>query len=413
MNQITSSEAVAVTEAYRVDATRGTTNSRVSNQWWNRPDDQRFLSLSDLYLHCRDTYETSIQDVIEVKGIKVRAERDDPNSLNLIYPSRNAGHEVITSPTHWSFGQLCGLLSVPAAYLRKLPGTIAGINMQWAVSNFREENIKAYSNRFDAGDALKVGELRAATGPEYGRIPDYEMVGAVQKIAGDGTGDTHWKIPGVLQGLDKYDPFSPVTKRSTTLFASDRDVFMFLVDDTHPIEIGKLPDGSPDLVFRGFYVWNSEVGSKSMGIATFYLRGVCMNRIMWGVEGFEEITLRHSKNAPMRFASEVNPALESFANSRTDRLLTGIKTARDTRVAGTDLGRLDFLSDQGFTKPQSTAIINSVLAEEGHPAESVWDFVQGITAVARDVPYTNERIDMERKASKLLNKVAGPTKSLI
>ena len=39
--------------------------------------------------------------------------------------------------------------------------------------------------------------------------------------------------------------------------ASDRDVFLFLVDDTNPIEAGRLPDGSPDLYFRGFYCWNS------------------------------------------------------------------------------------------------------------------------------------------------------------
>ena len=39
---------------------------------------------------------------------------------------------------------------------------------------------------------------------------------------------------------------------TTTLYASDRDVFLFLVDDTHPIEAGRLPNGEPDLYFRGF-----------------------------------------------------------------------------------------------------------------------------------------------------------------
>lgn len=42
--------------------------------------------------------------------------------------------------------------------------------------------------------------------------------------------------------------------------------------DTNPIEAGRLPDGSPDLYFRGFYCWNSKVGSKTLGIASFYLR---------------------------------------------------------------------------------------------------------------------------------------------
>ncbi|AOW49721.1 hypothetical protein A4R89_10165 [Acetobacter ascendens] len=92
-----------------------------------------------------------------------------------------------------------------------------------------------------------------------------------------------------------------ITKETTMLYASDRDAFLLLVDDTHPIEAGRLPNGDSDLYFRGFYAWNSEVGSKSVGIASFYLRGVCQNRILWGVENFEQITIQHSKFAASRF----------------------------------------------------------------------------------------------------------------
>ena len=46
---------------------------------------------------------------------------------------------------------------------------------------------------------------------------------------------------------------SDVSKDTTTLYASDCDVFIFLVDDLNPSEVGHLPDGSPDLFFRGFY----------------------------------------------------------------------------------------------------------------------------------------------------------------
>src|SRR3954464_4873541 len=88
------------------------------------------------------------------------------------------------------------------------------------------------------------------------------------------------------------------------LYASDRDVFVFLVDDLNPIEAGRLPDGSPDLYFRGFYAWNSEVGSRTLGISSFFLRAVCQNRTLWGVEQFEELTIRHSKYAASRFAAE-------------------------------------------------------------------------------------------------------------
>jgi len=51
-------------------------------------------------------------------------------------------------------------------------------------------------------------------------------------------------------------------------------------------------------------------------------------------------------------------------------------------------------------------VIDAVLAEEGRPPESIFDFVQGITAVARDKSHQDARLDMEAKAKKLLDRVA-------
>lgn len=323
------------------------------------------------------------------------------DALRLAIPAGENGRMVEAEPTHWSFGQLSGLLGVPAHYLRRLPAPLAAINLQYAVANFRQEAVKAFVR--ENGRT----ELRAATGPDYGRIYDHELISAVQKIAGNGTGDTHWKVPGLLDwSTMKYDPAHPISKQTTTLFASDRDCFVFLCDDKHPIEIGTLADGSPDLIFRGFMAWNSEVGSKQIGVATMYLRAVCCNRILWGVEGYQEIALRHSKNAPMRFAGEVGPALESFAEGSTSKILTGIKAARDQIVARTDEERDTWLDRRGFTKPQAKAIVASVLREEGKAPESVWDFVQGITATARTIPHQDTRVDFEKRAGKILDMVA-------
>ena len=250
-------------------------------------------------------------------------------------------------------------------------------------------------------------ELRAVTGPDYGRIWDHELVEAVQRIAGNGTGGTRWKVPGVLDwSTGIYNPRVDITKDTTTLYASDRDVFLFLVDDLNPIEAGRLPDGSPDLYFRGFYAWNSEVGSKTLGIASFYLRAVCMNRNLWGVEGFEEITIRHSKFAAQRFAHEAAPALTSFANSSPAPFVAGIKAARERIVARDDEDRDSFLRKRGFSKPETARIIETVLQEEGRPPESLFDFVQGITALARSKPHQDARLELEGKAKKLMDRAA-------
>jgi hypothetical protein len=108
----------------------------------------------------------------------------------------------------------------------------------------------------------------------------------------------------------------------------------------------------------------------------------------------------------MRFAGEVGPALESFANASDAKLIAGVKSARDAIVATTDEERNEFLLRQGFTKPETKQIIEAVLREENHPAVNVWDFVQGITAVARNETHQDERVSLERRAGKLLDKVA-------
>jgi hypothetical protein len=385
------------TGAHKVDVSRGQRIGRVSSEWFSRSDDERFLSLTDLMASVRTRADRSRTRTVESAAIGVEASREDAETLMLQLPN---GREPL-APTHWSFGQIASLVGAPAAYLRQLPAPLAGINLQYGLTNHRAEQVKILQT--DDGRL----ELRAVTGPDYGRIFDHELVGAVQRIAGDGVGDTRWKVPGVMDwSTSTYNPRVDVTKETTTLYAGDRDVFLFLVDDLNPIEAGKLADGSPDFYFRGFYCWNSEVGSKALGMASFYLRAVCQNRNLWGVEDFEEVVIRHSKYAANRFAHEAAPALESFANSSPAPFIAGVRAARERIVAHTEEDRQTFLRRRGFSKSETGKIIETVLAEEGRPPESVFDFVQGITALARGRTHQDARLDLEGRAKLLMAQAA-------
>ncbi len=385
-----------VSGAYKVDISRGERIGRVSSEWFSRPDDERYLSLTELHNAVRARADRATSRTVDTRALRIEASRDDAERLTLAVP----GRDEPVAPTHWSYGQLCSLVGAPASYMRQLPAPLAGINLQHGLLSHRAELVKT----LEADDGRV--ELRAVTGPDYGRIWDHELVDAVMRIAGNGTGDTRWKVPGLLDwSTMTHNPFVEVTKDTTTLYASDRDVFLFLVDDAHPIEAGRLPNGDPDFFFRGFYAWNSEVGSKTLGIASFYLRAVCMNRNIWGAEGFEEISIRHSKFAGHRFAHQAAPALARFADSSPMPFVAGIRAAREAIVARNDEDRETFLRRRGFSKPETEKIIATVLDEEGRLPESVFDFVQGITALARNKPHQDARLDLEGRASKLLASV--------
>ena len=198
---------------YKVDVTRGQRVGRVSSEWFSRPADERYLSLSELFAAVRSRTERSRTRTVESAAIRVKAARDDAERLELILP----GAEAPVAPTHWSFGQLASLVSAPATYLRQLPAPLAGINLQYGLTAHRAEQVKTLE--IDDGRI----ELRAVTGPDYGRIFDSELVAAVQRIAGNGTGDSRWKVPGVLDwSTGVYNPNVDISNDTTTLYASPR-----------------------------------------------------------------------------------------------------------------------------------------------------------------------------------------------
>ena len=68
---------------YKVDASRGERIGRVSSEWFSRPADERYLSLSDLFAAVRGRTERSRTRTIESAAIRVEASRDDAERLSL------------------------------------------------------------------------------------------------------------------------------------------------------------------------------------------------------------------------------------------------------------------------------------------------------------------------------------------
>jgi hypothetical protein len=100
-----------VSSGFRVDVSRGERVGRVSSEWFSRPDDERYLSLTDLYDAVRRRAERAQTRTMESRAVKVEASRDSAERLALIVP----GRDEPVAPTHWSFGQLCTLVGAPSS----------------------------------------------------------------------------------------------------------------------------------------------------------------------------------------------------------------------------------------------------------------------------------------------------------
>ena len=238
---------------YKVDVSRGQRIGRVSSEWFNRPDDERYVSLTDLNDSVKRRSERSKTRIVESEAIRVDASRDNPERLTLMlpdapHPSRRHTGVSVSSPALSAHPQ-----PICASFRPRSPGSICNMAcLLIAPNRSRRSRSKTAASSF--------GRSRVRTTAESST---HELVEAVQKIAGNGTGDTRWKVPGVLDwSTSVYNPNVDISKDSTTLYASDRDIFVFLVDDLNPIEAGRLPNGEPDLYFRGFYAGTARSARK-------------------------------------------------------------------------------------------------------------------------------------------------------
>jgi len=363
-----------------------TTLMQASRQWATRPADERFTSLHDMLTSMEFNREHSFAAAVSSRRIELQPAGDDHKGIVAVINGTD-----VYAPTNYSFGQLAQLGEAPAGYLRTLPSEIAADAMNYGMRFKRQASdigLLLYENG--------ASELRAATGPNYGRIWNADIVRSLIDHIGDGVSGS-WRVPG------EFGKAVEVTQDNTTLYASDRDMFVFLADEQHRIEMPNRRNGEPGSLARGFFCWNSEVGDKTFGIATFLFDYVCCNRIVWGAEGFKEIKIRHTSSAPDKWLEEVRPALTAYANSTQSTVLDTIKAAQSQKVEDLD----DFLSKRFNLSRNRVAAVKAIHEiEEGRPIESLWDVSTGITAYARGIEHQDERVSLERLGGQALSMAA-------
>ena len=358
-------------------------DNKISREWANRPNDERFLSLESL--HAAVSARKNRSRPLLAKEGQLFAIGTEEDQLFL---------DTVDGPAvfnNWSFGQIASQAGAPGRYLEKIPAGLAAdcINYGLVSSQLGQKATDSLLLLEAQEEGASIPVLRASTSPSYGRIWDRQVVEAVINL-NDRSGG-RWVVPSA-----SYSAQNP--KRATTLYASDRDVFIFLCDPSNPIEV------NGETLFRGFYTWNSEVGSATFGIATFLYRYICDNRIIWGQSQKSEFKIRHTGGAPERFADEATHVLNQYAESSAQEVVEKIHKAKQTELGHTDEALIEGIAKKGFTITQSKQIFSKAQEEEGG-CRTVWDAALGITALAIEIPNTDMRIRLEAKAGRMLEEV--------
>lgn len=367
--------------------------TQASHEFMNRPQDERFTSLTSLHSFCNQQRENSIGKVVSSRKINF-APTDDKQGIVV------AGNSTHAEPTHWSFGQLSTLAGVPSTLLRTQCenglAELASDNLNAGMKVIRDIEDVGILVRKDEREEKKQITLAAATGPKYGRIWNSDVTRALTKRFGNGVDESAWTVPGFF-GV-KLDE---ITKENTTLFASDRDMFVFLADEQNRIELPNRRNGKSGSLARGFFIWNSEVGSKSLGIAFFLFDYSCCNRIVWGVEEYQKIAIRHTVTAPDRWIEEIHPILQSYSHASATPIEARLKAAQQQKISNVQ----EFLQNRSFGNRVAKQIVDNFLIEEEREIETLWDATTAITAFAKSIPNNDARVEMEQIGGKILDLV--------
>lgn len=351
---------------------------QASNQWATRPADERFASLQDMYNACRSYYENSVGSTFTLGNSRIVANGDD-----VLIEGKTGNRAKLT---HHAFGQLSNIVGAPANYLRNLPVDLAANNLNYGM---QQKGIAENPRRglFHRNCNLV---MRCMTSTQYQRIWNWEVIQRLMPLESYG-----WSTPPSMT-----DDIMP-----SGLYASDHDMFAFLVDTKHRID-----DGTEDGLGRGFFAINSEVGQGAFKLITFYYRYVCGNHIVWGAENVQKMRIIHKGRPAKNFENTMRIELERYANSSANDDEAKIESAKRMELGANKEQVLDALFSRkslGIAKKDldaaySLAEYDYEINKGGSPPNTVWGMVQGITRHSQTKPYADERSKLDMSAGKIL-----------
>ena len=335
---------------------------------FRRAPDERFSTLPELSAHCRERKGKSLDRWVPPQLLKAVPIMDE------LILSSGDGEPV--RMTDWSFTQLCSLAKVSKE-------TVNRLSSDTAARVFGETIPKATKpvQLFAEG-----GRLRSLHGAGYTRLYDADVATMLQEFAVD------------------FGPPPAGVNGATGLYAGEQDMFCFLVDPTGWCDIGG------ESFAPGFFVWNSEVGKRSVGVSTFWFQAVCQNHIVWDATEVVEFSRKHTGKVGEALSDirRIVHALVQKRDERRDGFVAVVRKAMETKLGDDAEEAMKTLQANGITRALAKRAIEECGLRGGLTLFSV---VDALTRFAGEIRNAGERLDADERAGRLLrlaDEKAGP-----
>ena len=375
--------------------------TRASDELFKRSPDECFHCLDTLAAHCERTRETAAELWPLPSGVRPV---DDGGALKL-----DVGSTAPLGLSDWSFSQLCTMCGVAKPTINRLSPKTAGTALLETLPRGDKPIQLLTTAPTDLLDFSGDRVVRSVHGTAYTRLWNAELLDVVREF-------DHFQPPASRHEPRTYtgeeafvnddEPSKPVERDlSTGLYCGEQDMFAFLIDPDGWVELDAKDDVTgetrTEAFAPGFFVWNSEVGRRSLGVQTFWYQHICQNHIVWDAVEVAEFSRKHTANVRDGLG-EIRQRLDALVarrDERRDAFASTMKTAMQTRFApdATREKAVKALQKEGIP-----AALAKQVVPEGGSAGTLFTVVDRLTRLTGQNPFAGDRAELDAKIGRLL-----------
>lgn len=329
---------------------------RAHKELFRRTPDECFSSLDVLRQHAQQRRELAEelwhrpQEILPTSDLTLAVGSDGEYQMN-----------------QWSFAQLCRLAGVSKDTVNRLSTKTASRVLQETLPQ-SDKPIQVLTE--DAG-------IRSLHGVAYTRLWNADLLDVVAEFSSD------------------FVPPQAADNEYTGLYAGEQDMFCFLIDPAGWTEI------EGESFAPGFFVWNSEVGKRSLGVQTFWFQAICRNHIVWDAVEVVDFSRKHTARIhdSLDEVRRIIGELVESRDARRDGFVEVVSNAMQTRL-GADADEVrQALLDNGIPSGLCKQALE-IARQRG--AFTIFALVDALTQLARKVDNAGDRAEADRRAASLL-----------